>query len=81
MAAELDRHPVDEGLGYGLDREFDGGVTGVVNMAVDGRQGDAEARRIGLGQFGDLVGDMAVADPAEPVDAVVKKGLKRQADK
>jgi hypothetical protein len=42
----------DEGLGYRLNGERKDGVADLIDMAVDGGDGDPEFGRIGLAQFG-----------------------------
>src|SRR5664280_883209 len=54
-ADKVQRQREDEGLRDGLDGEFDRAVAGLVDVAVDGREADAEMRRIGLAQFRDVI--------------------------
>ena len=49
----------DEGLGDRLDGEKHVAVADLVDVAVDGRQADAEMVRIGLFQLGNIVGERA----------------------
>jgi hypothetical protein len=56
---------VDERLRRRLDRKGALAVAGGVDLAVDGCDGDAEEVGIGLGELGDVVGNLAVAQLLE----------------
>lgn len=56
-AEQLQRECEDESLGDRLDGEKNAAVADLVDMAVDGRQADAEMVRIGLFQLGNVVGE------------------------
>src|ERR1017187_6743171 len=58
-ADNLQRQREDEGLRDRLDGEFDRAVAGLVAVAVDGREADAEMRWIGFAQFRDVIGRRA----------------------
>ena len=53
------RQRKNKGLGDRLDGERHGGVADLVDMAVDGGERDAEMARVGLQQFGDIIGNRA----------------------
>ena len=62
----LNRQPEHERLGDGLNREQRVHVSDRDDGAVGRHDGDAERLRIGLGEFGDIIGDFAVVDGREP---------------
>ncbi len=55
----LQRIAIHEGLRYRLDGEDVVGVAGGIDLAIDGGERNAEQRRIGLAELGDIVGDLA----------------------
>ncbi len=58
-ADRLERQREDEGLGNRLDGERHQPVAHLVHVAVDGGDADAEMRRIRLGQFRDVIRQLA----------------------
>ena len=64
-AAVLEGDAVDQRLGDRLDRERLARRADLVDLAVDGGDGDAEPGRVGLRQLGDIAGDLAAAEAAE----------------
>jgi hypothetical protein len=60
-ALVLEGDAVDQRLGDRLDRERPARVADLVDLAVDGGDGDAEPGGVGLGQLGDVAGDLAAA--------------------
>ena len=77
-ADNLQRQREDEGLRDRLDGEFDRAVAGLVDVAVDGREADAEMRRIGLAQFRDVIGRRAAVFGRVGGQAVVQEVPQRR---
>ena len=64
-ATVLEGDAVDQRLGDRLDRERLARRADLVDLAVDGGDGDAEPGGVGLGQLGDVAGHLAAAEVAE----------------
>lgn len=58
-AAILQRQAVGDRLGDRLDGEWLARVAHLVDVAIHSDQGDAQPGRIGMGQLGDITGDLA----------------------
>ena len=69
---------VDEGLGDGLDGEGLVRVAHLVGHPVHGDDADAEPGRVGLGQLGDIAGDLAAIQGGELVVQGLQIGLDRR---
>ena len=55
----IQRQREHEGFGHRLDREGNAGIAGLVDVAVEGGEADAEMGRVGLAEFRNVVGDGA----------------------
>ena len=64
-AVVLERQSIDEGLRDGLNGEKLLGIAHFVDRPVGGDQANAEPIRVGLGQFGDVGGDLSVGHASE----------------
>ncbi len=78
LPEQLQRQREHESLRDRLDGEFDRGVAGLVDMAVDGREADTEMRRIGLAELRDVVGNRALVVAAIGVEAVFQEVAERR---
>ena len=81
-AVALERVAVHEGLGHRLDGEGLVGVADRIDLAVDGRERDAEGGRIGLAELGDVVGGLSpgqAGDPLMQLDEIILHGRERAA--
>ncbi len=65
LAAIVEGEAVDEGLRDRLDREGLARIADLVELAVDGREADAEPARIGLPELGDVGRHLAVLEREE----------------
>jgi hypothetical protein len=66
LAETLERDPVVERLGHRLDAEREPRVSRLVHGAVDGREADAEERRIDSRELGDVGRDVSGLDVRVP---------------
>ena len=62
-ADRLQRQGKHKRLGDRLDREFDSAVADLVHVTIDRRDGDAEVRRVGERELGNVRGDLAALVP------------------
>ena len=78
VADHLEREREHEGLGDRLDGERHLAVADLVDVAVDGREADAEMRGVGLAQFRDVIGDRAGIIRFEFLVTSPQKALQRR---
>lgn len=76
-AGVCQRHAVDQRLGRRLDGEQRARIAHFVDLAVGGCAGDAERRRVGFGQFGEVAGDLAAFIGGKAPVQTLEKGLDR----
>jgi hypothetical protein len=81
--SRIDRIPADlikgerigERLGYRLNREFDCGIAGLINISIRKRQRQPESSGFGAGELGDVGGQRSIRDARVFVSDLVQVPL------
>ena len=72
--ARFQGQAVDEGLGHGLQRQHVAMVARMHHLAVHRRDRDREGVRVGVGEFGQVLGQLAAALGAALREEVLQEG-------